>query len=182
MAFYYWYEDHGQNQHWAGKELFQVTMIVHHEEVRAELGDRNPEEAGAESKVIEECCILSCPVHRLLSLLSYTTQDQFPRGSTTHSGFWTTASNINQGNVPHTNLMEGYSQFWFLFLGMSNFVSLWQKSKPIQRLMQTPNLLFKNKIHTILKICNELRKLSSLKVLGTMEEDKQVCMVGFYED
>lgn len=33
---------------WGGEGLFQLTAVVHHEEVRAGPGGRNPEEAAAE--------------------------------------------------------------------------------------------------------------------------------------
>lgn len=41
--------------------------------------------AGADAETMKRCCLLTC-IHGLLSLLSYTTQDQQPKYSTTHNG------------------------------------------------------------------------------------------------
>lgn len=106
---------------WGGKGLFQVIVIFHHKqksghELNGELGGRNRSR-------VQGWRLLTDLL--LLTLLSYTTQDQRHGHGTTTSGLGLSTSIVNAKtylvDLPTCDLMEAFSQLSFLFLDNPSF-------------------------------------------------------------
>jgi hypothetical protein len=96
---------------------YTSTMLFITKEVRT--GTQAGQEARADAEAMEGCFLLACfppPPHplRLLSLLSYRTQDYQPRDGTTHKGPSPTWSLIEK--MPHSRISWRHFPNWSSFL------------------------------------------------------------------